>query len=231
MIGITLDDRLLSAAEYVRQGAHLADIGTDHALLPIFLLLSGRVTSAVLADINEGPLSAARENVVAHGLSDRVEYRLTDGCAALSGLGITDYTICGMGGELIADIIDRAPHLMCEGVRLILQPMTRQATLRRYLAEHGFTIKSERYTYAQGKYYVTMLAEYTKEKTVLTDTMAELGYSPEVLGKEAHLGYLKGKLRSYLREKNGKTAGGSYHGELDAVILAAEEKIREYEGE
>lgn len=231
MIGITLDDRLLSAAEYVRQGAHLADIGTDHALLPIFLLLSGRVDSAVLADINEGPLSAARENVEEYGLSGRVEYRLTDGCAALSDLGITDYTICGMGGELIADIIDRAPHLANEHIRLILQPMTRQATLRRYLAEHGFAIRSEKYTYAQGKYYVTMLSEYSGESGIISDVAAELGYAGEVLGKEAHLGYLEGKLRSYLRERDGKTEGGSYRGELDAVILAAEEKIREYKGE
>lgn len=231
MIGITIDDRLLSAAEYVRQGAHLADIGTDHAHLPIFLLLGGRISSAVLADINEGPLAAARENVEEHGLSDRVEYRLTDGCAALCDLGITDYTICGMGGELIADIIDRAPHLTEEGIRLILQPMSRQATLRRYLAEHGFSPLSERYTFAQGKYYVTMLVEYSGICQDVTDVRAELGYAPEVLGKTAHLGYLEGKLRSYLREKNGKTAGGAYQGELDSVILATEEKIREYKGE
>ena len=229
MISITLDDRLLSAAEYVRQDAHLADIGTDHALLPIFLLESGRVKMAHLADINEGPLAAARENVNAHGLTDSVVYHLTDGCAALSGLGITDYTVCGMGGELIAAIIDRAPHLKDPSVRLILQPMSRQSILRRYLAESGFRMLSERYTYAAGKYYVTILAEYSGEGRVLDFAASEIGAADEIIGDEAYLGYLKGKLASFCRERDGKLKGGSYQGELDLIIPAIENRIAEYE--
>ena len=75
----TLDARLAAAAEYVRQGAVFADIGTDHAHLPIYLLECGRITQAVAADIAQGPLSRAQENASEHGLSDKIIFRQTDG--------------------------------------------------------------------------------------------------------------------------------------------------------
>ena len=95
-----IDARLLSAAEYVRAGAVFADIGTDHGYLPVFLLKNGIIERAVLTDINEHPLESARESVRAEGLSDRVDFYLTDGALGLEGLGITDVAVCGMGGEL-----------------------------------------------------------------------------------------------------------------------------------
>ena len=110
MINSSLDKRLLSCADYVRAGAVFADIGTDHGYLPLFLLRSGRIERAYLSDVNEGPLSSARANAASEGLLDRCEFTLADGAAALSGKGITDYAICGMGGELIASIIDAAEH-------------------------------------------------------------------------------------------------------------------------
>ena len=147
-----LNARLLSAAELTRQGACLADIGTDHAYLPLFLLSEGRISFAYATDINEGPLSSARKNAEEYAFADKMEFILTDGAAALRGKGITDYTICGMGGELIRDIIDRAEHLKDAGVNLILQPMSRQEKLREYLASHGFRIVKESYSYDAGKY-------------------------------------------------------------------------------
>ena len=104
---INISPRLLSAADFVRQDAILADIGTDHAYLPLFLLSEGRIKKAFCSDVNEGPLASARANADAAGLLDRVEFTLADGADALSGRGITDYAICGMGGELISDIVSR----------------------------------------------------------------------------------------------------------------------------
>ena len=173
-----LDARLTSAAELVRQGAVFADIGTDHAHLPIFLLEGGRIERAILSDVNEGPLAAALANVGEHGLAGRVELVLTDGAAALAGKGITDYAVCGMGGELIARIVSDAPNMKEAGVRLILQPMTRQAVLRTELARLGFSILEEKYSYADGKYYVCMLAEYSGEQGVVDPVSAELGLIP-----------------------------------------------------
>lgn len=226
MNGITLDDRLLSAAEYVRQGAILADIGTDHAFLPIFLLESGRISRAILADINEGPLASARQNCVARGVIDRVELHLTDGAALLGGLGITDYTICGMGGELIARIVESAPHLMTEGVRLILQPMSRQGALRKALIRLGFAITSESYTEVDGKHYVTMLAEYEGTPRLPDYIECELGAPREIKNREAYLSYLLAKERSLTRQLQGKEKSGIVDGELVSLIGAVREKIK-----
>ena len=147
------DERLCTAASFVRQGAVLADVGTDHALLPVFLCESGRIKKAYATDIAKGPLEAARRHIEESGLSGSVIPVLTDGLDGLENEGITDVTVCGMGGELIAAIIDRAPFLKRENVRLILQPMTRQADLRRYLAENGFSLDEEALTADKDKCY------------------------------------------------------------------------------
>ncbi|MBR4835801.1 MAG: SAM-dependent methyltransferase, partial [Clostridia bacterium] len=125
MTGGLSNARLASAAELVRQNAIFADIGTDHAYLPLFLLESGRISFAYCSDINEGPLASARKNAEERGMVDKMDFILTDGATVLRDREITDYAICGMGGELIADIIHRAPHLYDGGVNLILQPMSR----------------------------------------------------------------------------------------------------------
>ena len=157
----TLDARLAAAAQYVRQGAFFADIGTDHAHLPIYLLETGRISHAVAADIAKGPLSKAEENARLHNLHDKITFRLTDGLCGLSDLSITDIAICGMGGELISNIIDAADFVRDGGVRLILQPMSKQDTLRRYLCGNGFSIVSERLAFAAGRVYSCICAEYT----------------------------------------------------------------------
>ncbi len=222
----TLDARLLSAAEFVRQGAVLADIGTDHAYLPIFLLKSGRIERAVLSDVNEGPLASAARNAEAEGVSGRVATVLTDGATALHGMGITDYTICGMGGELIARIIEDAPHLCDPSLRLILQPMTRQATLRRLLARLGFSIRSEKYSFADGKYYVCILAEFTGQISETDPISAELGTEPTDGGRVEYIGYLEAKLGAAERAYSGKRAGGNDAAYEEKLIGALTERIK-----
>lgn len=209
MRSITLSKRLLSASEFVRQGAYFADIGTDHAYLPIFLLGEGKISRAVCADINEGPLLSAKKNAEVYGCSEKMEFVLTDGAKGLSGKGITDYGICGMGGELIADIIDRSPHLKDAEIRLVLQPMSRQGILRRYLYANGFNIILESYTFDSGKYYICFAAEYTGECRDISDFEAEFGkvcpreeFSPEKRG------YFTAKLHALKKSVNGKKLGG-----------------------
>lgn len=205
MSKIILNSRLRSAAGFVRQGATFADVGTDHAHLPIFLLNEGRVTRAILSDINEGPLESARRNVKEAGYSDKVDFYLTDGAEALSDLGITDFSICGMGGELIAEIIEAAPHLANKNINLILQPMTRQAYLRTYLASHGFIILDESYTYDSGKYYVCILASYRGGVREISPSEATIGKCetrPEERG--ARIGYLYLRAASLSKAVRGK---------------------------
>ena len=209
MIGNAIDARLMSSANFVRAGAVLADIGTDHGYLPIFLLKEGRIRHAVLSDINEGPLAAAEQNVKAEGLSDKCTLILSDGAASLTGLGITDYAICGMGGELIARIIGDAPDMRREGVRLILQPMSRFAIVRETLSSLGFRIIDERYSSAAGRPYVSILAEYTGEVRDIDSVTAELGDEREhTSDREDYVFFLRKKLASLERAAHGKKEGG-----------------------
>jgi len=204
-----LNARLLSAAELTRQGAVLADIGTDHAYLPLFLLSEGRITYAFASDINEGPLASARKNAAACGAGEKMSFILTDGARALSGKGITDYTVCGMGGELIADIIDRAPHLRDAGIRLILQPMSRQEKLRAYLYSHGFEIITESYSFDAGKYYVCFEARYSGKCREISDLESHIGTeNAKFVNKDCQKGYLEAKIASMTRSVNGKAEAG-----------------------
>ena len=228
MSRVTLSKRLLSASKFVRQGAYFADIGTDHAYLPIFLLQEGRISRAVCADINEGPLESARRNAEGLGYAEKTEFYLTDGAEGLSDKGITDYAVCGMGGELIADIIHRSPHLKNRGLRLILQPMSRQGHLRRYLAENGFSVVGEDYSYDGGKYYLSLAAEYTGAPRPITDVEAELGLFAEAgaLSSEAR-GYFSVKLSALKKSVNGKRLGGEDFSREEELMHAIDRLLNE----
>lgn len=226
MINGTLDKRLLSCAQFVRAGAVFADIGTDHGYLPLFLLREGRIERAYLSDVNQGPLSSAQRNAEAEGLADRCEFLLTDGASALCGKGITDYAICGMGGELISRIIEDAQHLYDSSVRLILQPMTKQEHLRAFLARSGFSIVSERFSFDSGKYYVTLVAEYTGEERVITDAEAELGLlMPHNDDRVEYLGYIEGKRKAIVKAIDGKIKGGIDPQRDEAMLRLIDERI------
>ena len=169
-----IDRRLLAAASFVRRGAVFADIGTDHAYLPVFLVSSGIVERAFAADINRGPLDRADENIALSGLAGQIETRLTDGLCGLEGLSITDIAICGMGGELIARIINDAPWVRDENVRLILQPMTKAELLREYLTSQGFRMVDETLVESDRVYQV-ICAEFCGEKEEYTPLELLLG--------------------------------------------------------
>lgn len=176
-VSVSLDGRLQVAAEYVRNGGVVADIGTDHALLPISLLLSSRCRAAIVSDINRGPLDRAEANAEKYGVTDRISAFLADGLKTLplEEHGVTDIVICGMGGELISSIIAASDYTKKSGVRLILQPMTRSADLRRYLAETGYDIIDETLVGSGSKIYECIAAEFDGRTRVISPAEAELG--------------------------------------------------------
>ncbi|MDE7289287.1 MAG: Nif3-like dinuclear metal center hexameric protein [Oscillospiraceae bacterium] len=148
-----LDKRLKLCADMVT-GKRVCDVGTDHAYLIVELLLSGKCDTAVAADINEGPLSAARTNLEKSGVTDRVDIILSDGLKNVPQEGITDIVIAGMGGELIAKILSECDWL--EGKNLILQPMSKSDHLLRWLWKNGFEIL-KRQAVCEGKFCYTVI--------------------------------------------------------------------------
>ena len=209
-------------ADLVRQGAVFADIGTDHGYLPVFLLLSGKIERAILADVNEGPLSTAMATVEEYGVADRTKLILADGLCGLENEGATDIAVCGMGGDLIARIISEAEFIRRPGIRLILQPMTKQAVLRETLCSLGFEIKAERYSENAGKHYLGLCAEYTGAKRKLTTTEAHFGAVGCISqDKEAYLGYMKTRIRAYERAIRGKKSAGEDTSEFELLLTEA----------
>jgi tRNA (adenine22-N1)-methyltransferase len=153
---IALSPRLAAAAEFVLRERPMADIGTDHAYLPAALVQSGAVPRAIAADVQPGPLEAARSTVVEAGLQGLVELRLGNGLQVLKPGEVATAAICGMGGPLIAEILAAGP---LEGLeRLVLQPMGGEVALRRWLAAHGWQLTAERLVEDAGRIYVIMAA-------------------------------------------------------------------------
>ena len=156
-----LDARLQAAADAAGRCALFADIGSDHAKLALYLLETGAAARAVCADIHAAPLARGQQAAARAGLAHRAAFVLSDGLVALPERPDVA-AVCGMGGELIADIVARALRRFPGDppVRFVLQPMTAVSELRRYLWESGFTIADERYAVAAGKPYVILTAVY-----------------------------------------------------------------------
>lgn len=213
-----LDARLRAAAAYVRQNAVFADVGTDHAYLPLFLLSEKKISRAVLTDINEGPLSRAREHAAAYPYLSKMSFHLTNGLEGLSDEGITDIAVCGMGGELIADIMSRAKSFQRDDVWWILQPMSRPAQLRAYLAAEGFAILSETFVRAAGKSYACILAVFRGVPYSLTPFEEEFGQHPDIKN-EAFLSYLFSRERALRCAAEGMAQGSGDAAALCALLL------------
>ena len=222
-----INERLLTASRLIRDDAVLADVGTDHAYLPIYMLAQKKIRFAVLSDINEGPLSKARENVRLSGFSNLVTLKLCNGASELAGLGITDYAVCGMGGELIAEIIKAAPHLKDSSVNLILQPMTRPEALRRFLCENGFRIIKELYVTDEGKHYVCMLASYSGECESFCDADIHFGRESVFYDNKSSsfYAYMEAKCRSLERVIAGKRSGGADCEKEEALLSSLRKRL------
>lgn len=162
-----LGPRLALCAALVRPGAAVADIGTDHGRLPIWLIKTGKCPRAVAADINPGPLQAAQKNAQRYEAGSRLRLVLTDGLKGLGPQDAEDVVIAGMGGELILQLVREAPWLRDEGKRLVLQPMSRAPQLRQGLLELGFVITEEHACLDSGRPYTAFIAGPGDERTRL----------------------------------------------------------------
>ncbi len=201
MQGETLDRRLQCAARQVRMGSRLADIGTDHALLPVALVRSGVCPYAVASDIRTDPAERARRAVEEAQLADRIEVRLGPGLSVLQPEEADDLVIAGMGGETIVSILGEAPWIRSSHFRLILQPMSRPEVLRRWLHRAGFLLEAEPAVEDGGHLYSILRAHYEPEAVPAAE---EGPLTPEGFSVMDFRGAIQGDTpegRAYLRHQ------------------------------
>jgi tRNA (adenine22-N1)-methyltransferase len=169
---LTLSPRLAAIAHQVPQGAVLADVGTDHAYLPVWLLLQGRIPRALASDVNQGPLDRGRETARLYGVADQIDFCRRDGLAGLEEGQADTIAIAGMGGELIARILAQAPWT--RDCLLLLQPMSSQPELRQWLWDQGYAIQRETIVREGQKLYTLLTVRGARDPGERPYTRAEL---------------------------------------------------------
>ena len=156
---LPISKRLLCCAAEVPQGAKVADVGCDHGYLGIWLLQSGKASFVHASDLREQPIKKAMQNAIRYDVADKMRFSRADGLKAVKP-GSVDTVVCaGMGGDLIAQILEAAPWVR-ENCTLILQPQSSGNDLRRYLGERGYSILKERLVQDGGFLYAVMTVRY-----------------------------------------------------------------------
>ncbi|NMB30693.1 MAG: Nif3-like dinuclear metal center hexameric protein [Clostridiales bacterium] len=183
-----LDRRLGAVASFVRRGRKIIDVGTDHALLPAFLIKQGIIPSAYGTDIRDGPLKSAKKTALQYGIEEELKLIRADGLHGVP-TDADDIVIAGMGASLISRIVLDAHWLKLPGKRLILQPMHRADILRKNLYNNGFAIDKE-IAVIDGEYvYCVMCVAYTGECVDVDDYFAYTGKMVDTLnqgGEDSH---------------------------------------------
>lgn len=162
---LKLSERMFMAAKMVRQGSIIADIGTDHAYLPAWLVLNNISPSALACDVRKGPLENARKTVENYGIENKIALRLSDGFDNIRPDEARDFIMCGMGGTLMEELVSRTEWLKDNSKRIIVQPQSHSEDIRRFFVENGFEILFEDACTDGGKLYCAMTAEYTGKTT------------------------------------------------------------------
>lgn len=160
-----LTPRLQRIADWVRPDARIADVGTDHAYLPVWLRLQKRVSYAIASDLRKGPLERAKETGRIYG-ADKIEFRLCNGLADIAPHEVDTVVIAGMGSETICSILEAAPWTADGAHTLLLQPMSHSDRLRFFLCRHGYRILRESLVYDRGTIYPVL--EVTAGEEALT---------------------------------------------------------------
>ena len=159
-----LSHRLETIASFVRKGSIIADIGTDHGYIPIYLVKEGISPRAFAMDVRKGPLERAMGHVREYGLEDRIFLRQSDGLHELEAGEADTIVIAGMGGELMVRILEEGKHVWKSTERLILSPQSEPGNVRRFLEANGFCILRETMVRDEGKYYTVIEAGHGEMK-------------------------------------------------------------------
>lgn len=195
----------------VSPGSVLADIGTDHGYVPIYLLEQKKIPEAIAMDVRSGPLARAKEHIAAYGMGDYIQTRLSDGVEALSPGEADSILIAGMGGGLVMHILENGASVCHQARELVLQPQSELARVRAYLDIRGYVTEAENMVKEDGKYYPMFRVHYggkEKEPLCLSEDFSELDTWIDRAGEAQKLELYYGKqllsekhpvLQEYLR--------------------------------
>lgn len=223
----SLNNRLKACALMVRKGAKVVDIGTDHAYLPIWLVQNNIVKSAIAADINEGPLNIAKQNIAKYSLSDKIETRLSNGLEKINRDEVDDIVIAGMGGELISNILSKASWLKDSSKNLILQPMTTSRELRIFLKGENYKIYKEETVTSEKRVYTIINARYTKEQITVDRLYPYIGKLDVPLSIESKE-YIKREINNIKNQIKGLKCQDMIQDacELESICIELQELIK-----
>jgi len=196
MHDMELSIRLGKTASLVEPCRCVADIGTDHAYIPIYLVKNGICEKAIASDINRGPIRKAERNISLHGLADRIECRIGPGLNTLKKGEADVAIIAGMGGNLIRDIIEERLGLFREFSYVVLQPVQNPEVLREYIYRKGYEIMDEELCIDENKYYEIIKIRFDEKKYNVDDIFFEVS---EKLYREKHP-----EMKDFISHKAGK---------------------------
>lgn len=155
-----LSARLTAVADFVEPGAILADIGSDHAYLPCYLIAIKKIGKAIAGEVVKGPYESAQRNVAKKALSEKIEVRLANGLAAIEPAdGVDTVTIAGMGGPLIASILEAGTAELATVKRIIAQPNIHASSIRKWAVQNGWNVVNERILKEDHKIYEILVLE------------------------------------------------------------------------
>ena len=195
---IKLSKRLEAIHDMVSLSNVVADIGSDHALLPIALVQSGKVTRAYASEVNEGPYEMSVKNIEKYNLENYITPVLSDGISELEA-DVNCITICGMGGNLIADILGANKEKLARVNEIIIQPNNNEETARIWLVNNGYDIDDEAIVYEDDVYYEVIKA--IKREIPRRYAKEELYFGPILLANKSEEFVSKwSKYRDYLNK-------------------------------
>ncbi len=195
-----LSKRLMKIASYVNYCEAIADIGTDHGYIPIYLVKNNKCNSAIASDINKGPIEKASTNIRFEGLSEKIKCLLGGGLKPLKVGEVNGVIIAGMGGNLIRDIILEDIEKVKLYDFLILQPAQNPEVLRKFLYNNNFEILNEDLILDDGKFYELFKVKYN-ENAKKINVKDEISYEISSILLESNNSlvndYIKSKIKKY----------------------------------
>ena len=227
-----LSQRLSSVASMVTAGNCLADVGTDHGYVPIYLYERNVIPRAIAMDVNKGPLERAALHIAESGMKDAIETRLSDGMAALKPGEADSVVIAGMGGPLMVKILSAYPEMTASLKELILQPQSEISEVRIWLYEQGYEIVEEHMVFEDGKYYPMFKAVKNPEAEKLTYLEFKFGKLSVLAEPEVLKAYLEREIANKqnifkkLMDENSEKSRARAE-EIKALLAELEEMLNE----